>query len=211
MTQKLEGYKKLSKLSYDDAIAFLLKKYGSAKDDYFKEKSYERFLKGEIKSPAKNPIQRTDEGLYVHHIDEISAPDISNKTFIQLLNYEFDLQKADRLVYCDLVEHLILHFIITREATGAQGQGGVVNFLAPEYIVWYIDGTKPKADNPRSVWKLNCYKKSFLSKEEATELLDFLLSNSTINYEDVRIDEFRAIIRKIASYKSEQDIKDQWS
>lgn len=40
---KLTEYKQLLSKNYDKAVEFLLKKYGTAEDDYFNEKSYERF------------------------------------------------------------------------------------------------------------------------------------------------------------------------
>lgn len=60
----------LSKFNYDEAVEFLLQKYGSAQDDYFRENSYQRFLKKEIKNITKGKFSRTSEGLYCHHIDE---------------------------------------------------------------------------------------------------------------------------------------------
>ena len=63
-------YLELLNRDYSNAVSFLLEKYGVATDDYFKEKSYERFFEGKIKSIGKGKISRTSEGLYCHHIDE---------------------------------------------------------------------------------------------------------------------------------------------
>lgn len=51
-----EGYNYLLSISYDEAVEFLLHKYGPAQDDYFREKSYERFFKNEIKKNHKREI-----------------------------------------------------------------------------------------------------------------------------------------------------------
>lgn len=39
------GYDSLLNMSYEEAIHYLLNKYGEVSDDYFKEKSYARFLR----------------------------------------------------------------------------------------------------------------------------------------------------------------------
>ncbi len=50
---------------------------------------------------------RTPEGLLCHHIDEDKASVLSNPRFAK--DYPFSYQKRERLVYCDYVEHLLLH------------------------------------------------------------------------------------------------------
>ncbi|WP_416150245.1 hypothetical protein ACM26V_04455 [Salipaludibacillus sp. HK11] len=37
-------YKGLLSKTYDEVVEFLLQKYGSAQDDYFREKSYQKFM-----------------------------------------------------------------------------------------------------------------------------------------------------------------------
>lgn len=49
MNKKLSNYLNLLQLSYDDAVGFLLKKYGPVKNNYFKEKSYKRLNEGSHK------------------------------------------------------------------------------------------------------------------------------------------------------------------
>src|SRR5690625_6454906 len=85
--------------TYDKTIDLLLQKYGPAQDDYFREKSYQKFMNGEIKSISKGKISRTNEGLYCHHIDEIKELNIANPLFIKRKNIPFEYQKKDRLVY----------------------------------------------------------------------------------------------------------------
>ena len=57
-------YLDLQSKTYAEAVDFLLQKYGPAQDDYFREKSYQRFMNREIKSISKGKISRTHEGLY---------------------------------------------------------------------------------------------------------------------------------------------------
>lgn len=186
MIAKTEAYYQLLNLSYDGAVNFLLNKYGPSKDNYFKEKSYNRFLKKEIKSIAKGKYSRTSEGLYCHHIDENEFENLSNAFFISEYKYPFDLQKKERLVYCDLFEHLILHALIARETNGKFGIPGYDVYLYPMVIEWYIGGVKPQGKE----WMMNCYNRSFLNPDETKKLLiminsvlpQFLQKNGTIRY-----------------------------
>ena len=121
-------YKKMLGSSYADIVKYLLKKYGVAKHDYFKDTA----------CTTKNPlVSRTSEGLYCHHIDEDKAIMLSNDAYAAAT--PFDYQKADRLVYCNLLEHLILHIKIAAEPRNADanenelpGIGGAVNFICKE-------------------------------------------------------------------------------
>lgn len=159
---------KLLSMNYRDAVQFLLRKYGVATVPYFPQKSYDKFLSGINKTLTKSSkVTRTKEGLYCHHIAEINYIMLSNSDFIKFFNYPFELQEKDMLVYCNLVEHSILHTLISREATGAQGQGGYWNFIRPMIIDWYID---ENILNPE--WMKLCYKASYLTKEEATNFIN---------------------------------------
>ena len=104
-------------MSYDRYVAHLLNKYGAAKYDYFCNESCK----------SKNSkISRTQEGLFCHHIDEnkeilLSTPEIARQR-------PFEYQKANRLVYANYLEHLLLHIKIVegdKENRGV-GLGGVI-------------------------------------------------------------------------------------
>lgn len=121
-------YKKLMKMSYQELVQFLLKKYGPAKHDYF---ANERCISKNSK------ISRTNEGLFCHHIDEDKAIMLSTDKYAA--QNPFRYQKADRLVYCNLLEHFLLHILITEEPRNknaneneAQGIGGAVNFISKQ-------------------------------------------------------------------------------
>ncbi|GFH40943.1 hypothetical protein [Pseudolactococcus insecticola] len=162
-----EYYKELLNNSYSEVVEFLLEKYGEAQDDYFREKSYQKFLNGKIKSITKGKISRTGEGLYCHHIDENKFLNIGNTMFIKEYSIPFDSQKRDRLVYCDLIEHCILHVLISVETNGEYGLPGFEVFLKPMVKEWYIDEYIPQLK-----WQRNCYDKSFLKIQETIELLE---------------------------------------
>ena len=120
-------------MTYSELVEYLLKKYGPAKYDYFCTESCK----------SKNSkVSRTSEGLYCHHIDEDKAIMLSNDKFSP--NNPFEYQKADRLVYCNALEHLILHVKIVEEPKNKdankmelQGIGGAVNFLCPQINDYY--------------------------------------------------------------------------
>lgn len=118
-------YEKLLLSTYVDDIKVLLNKYGPAKHDYFKDTG----------CTQKNKlVSRTAEGLHCHHIDEDKAIMLSHPEYAQ--KNPFDYQKADRLVYCNLLEHFLLHVKIAEEPRNeeanlgeAPGIGGAVNYI----------------------------------------------------------------------------------
>lgn len=140
---KYNSYLELLLKTYDEAVIFLLQKYGPAQDDYFREKSYKRFLNGEVKSIAKGKTTRTTEGLYCHHIDENKWLKISDKYFVEKHKIPFESQRKDRLVYCDLIEHSILHVLIAKETSVEFGYPGFTAYLRPDIEVWYLDKNVP--------------------------------------------------------------------
>ncbi len=102
------------KMSYIDLVAHLIAKYGPANGNYF--------LTETCKS-KNNKITRGNEGLFCHHIDENKAIKLSKPEFA--VKHPFAYQKAERLVYCDILEHLILHIKIMEEPKGKSvGSGG---------------------------------------------------------------------------------------
>ena len=120
-------YESLLNTSYTDTVKYFLKKYGVAKHNYFKDTN----------CTTKNPqVTRTSEGLYCHHIDEDKAIMLSNDKFAAA--NPFDYQKANRLVYCNLLEHLLLHVKIAENPnTQANenelpGIGGAINFICKD-------------------------------------------------------------------------------
>lgn len=103
LTSSAEYTEELS-MSYLQLVNHLLKKYGKAKGDYF--------LRETCVSPNQK-IKRAGEGLYIHHIDEDRAIMLSDPAYAQ--KNPFAYQKAERLVYCNILEHLILHIKIVEE------------------------------------------------------------------------------------------------
>jgi hypothetical protein len=164
----LVEYKSLLEYRYEDAVEHLLRKYGEATDDYFKEKSYERLLKGEIKTTARGKISRTSEGLYCHHIDEYVEENLSNTKYVVENQSSFKYQKKERLVYCNLGEHLILHALISRETNGNFGFKG---YMTEKDLIfdWYI---KDDRRAPKPNWMKICREVGFLNVDDAQILLE---------------------------------------
>ncbi|WP_206613204.1 hypothetical protein [Latilactobacillus curvatus] len=164
---KLNYYLSLTKMSYEDVVNKLIIKYGAVNDDYFRKASYERFLKNEIKHITKGKYAKGNEGLYTHHVAEIRALDLSNENVIKHFRPLFDYQKKENLVYADLVEHLILHALITKETNGEFGLPGYSAYLRPIMVEWYVDGKVPKPE-----WMKKCLQRASLSSSDVTQLLD---------------------------------------
>lgn len=185
------NYASFLQKSYSQYVEFLLSKYGLGLDDYYSKDSYDRFLSGEIKTPSKKrKVSRTIDGLYCHHIDEDKQIMISTPAAILRFNIPYSYQTKDRLVYCNLIEHAILHILIATEHRDGinnmlVGIGGYVNFIRPELIDWFIYGNIPSSDNNRNLWRYHCYEAVKMPKSDFDDLLfsmdDYLLHNYSID------------------------------
>ena len=160
-------YEFLLTLSYEEATQYLINKHGAVSDDYFRESSYERFLKGEIKSITKGKYSKISEGLYCHHIDENKYLNMSKLPVIKRYKYPFESQKKERLTYCDLFEHLILHALIIKETKGTYGVSGYKGYLYPDAEDWYVKNNEPTLE-----WVRVCKNHAFLAQNDAKELLN---------------------------------------
>lgn len=138
-------YQKIMKMSYDELVQYLINKYGPAQYDYFTN---------EYCTVRNKKVTRTAEGLFCHHIDEDKAILLSNDKFAAKNPFEY--QKADRLVYCNLLEHFLLHILIAEEPKNKNanqfempGIGGAANFICQELNDLY-NGYEYKLQ-----WKIN--------------------------------------------------------
>lgn len=118
---------KILTLNYEDVCNYLKNKYGYLKKDYFSDETMTKKTQG---------ITRGKEGLYIHHIDEDKAILLSTPEWAQKSLFAY--QKADRLVYCNLLEHLVLHIKIfeyphsNKNSDINVGVGGIFAFIVPE-------------------------------------------------------------------------------
>lgn len=192
---KLIEYKQLLAKNYEKAVEYLLGKYGEPKDDYFRENSYNRFFRGEIKTITKGKFSRSVDGLECHHIDEDKYLNMTNFEFIKEQNIPFELQKKEKLVYADVIEHAILHVLIAKETALNFGYPGYVVFLEPKIAEWYVDKDIPQ----KSKHHISCYHKAYVKPEEAIELIrimDGILSVESEKIEQKRIGKIKNLIEE---------------
>ena len=91
-------------MNYEMLVGYLKEKYGAAKCDYFTNATC---------NTRSKRITRTKEGLFCHHIDEDKGYNLGDSNFANEQPYEY--QKAERLVYCNYLEHLLLHIRIGKD------------------------------------------------------------------------------------------------
>lgn len=140
----LAEYEKVKNLTYLEYCDYLQNKYGIGLSDYM------------TKSWNKNQkCTRTKEGLIAHHKYEDHAIMLSTKEYA--MQNPFEWQLAQNIVYCDYLEHLLLHILICEYPAEDQnefeavGIGGVMNFIIPELNDFY-SGWKTNQS-----WRLNCH------------------------------------------------------
>lgn len=141
---KSDEYEKVKDFTYLEYCDYLQNKYGIGLCDYMTQ-SWNKNSK----------ISRTKEGLVAHHKYEDHAIMLSNKEYA--MKNPFEWQLAENIVYCDYLEHLLLHILICeypaidRNMFEAVGIGGVINYIVPElndvYSGWQTGKT----------WQKNCY------------------------------------------------------
>lgn len=99
----MDDIERMLELDYYDCVNILRRKYGDVADDYF----YREPFTGNLYE--NKDIKRTWNGLKIHHIDEDKEHNLSkHDSWLSFPEY----QKADRLIYCNLTEHLLLHIKI---------------------------------------------------------------------------------------------------
>ena len=140
----LAEYEKVKSFTYLDYCNYLQQKYGIGLSDYM-TKSFNKNSK----------CSRTKDGLLSHHKYEDHAIMLSTKEFA--MKNPFEWQRAENIVYCDYLEHLLLHILICespskdRNRLEAVGIGGVINFIVPElndvFSGW----------ETREGWRKNCH------------------------------------------------------
>lgn len=134
-----QEYFKCSTMTYREYCKYLQDKYGIPKNSYYNEQY----------NKNRNENSRTSEGLVIHHICEDIKPNLSNKEVAK--SCDFSYQLPENLCYCDYLEHLFLHILITEypneETDDVVGIGGSANYLIPglnNLFSGYIPEQPPK-------------------------------------------------------------------
>lgn len=140
----IQEYKRVKNYTYLEYCDYLQQKYGAGLCDYMRP------------NWTKNQkVTRTKEGLYVHHKFEDHAIMLGNPEYASKNPYEW--QKKENLVYCNLLEHLLLHQLICeypaedKNDNEQVGIGGVVNFIVPELNDVYSGWVSKQS------WQQNCH------------------------------------------------------
>ena len=138
-----------SKMNYYSLCDYLQLKYGVPQDSYFINE----------KCISTNPkIKRGKEGLFIHHKMEDRCPKLSSK--LEASFSPFIYQQPENLVYCNYIEHLLLHYLIlTTRSKEAQkvneelstklntnvivSYGGIYTFLLPKLEEYFIYNKTP--------------------------------------------------------------------
>lgn len=164
----IEEYNLVKKYNYLQYCEYLKNKYGIPVADYF-TKNWNKIRR----------ISRTKDGLFLHHVFEDHAIMLSTPIFAKMNPIEW--QKAENLVYCDYLEHLLLHILICenpsdeQNAKQAVGIGGAINFIIPELNDVYSGFVSGMP------WKQNCFEK-IINDKEVYLLLVKRLKNNCKNY-----------------------------
>lgn len=139
-------------MTYLELVDHLLNKYGHAQCDYFLSE----------KCTSKNKkVTRTSEGLLCHHIDENICDDLSEPS--QAASHSFEYQKAGRLVYCNYIEHLLLHIQIGKdrywEKYAALETPSQLSYFLTSGVVYLCRDINELYDSQgcSTAWKNRCY------------------------------------------------------
>ena len=90
------------RMTYEELCKYLQGKYGIAKVNYFPNE--------ECRARNKK-VSRTNEGLFCHHIyEKFGGSNLCHPSMARQYPYEY--QKRENLVYCNYLEHLLLHLKI---------------------------------------------------------------------------------------------------
>ena len=159
---------RLRKFKYSDLCIYLKNKYGTVSGSYF--------INHNCKTKNEK-IKRTSEGLFIHHVYESKAIMLSHSEYA--IKFPFEWQEGANLVYCNYLEHLLLHVAIVKEflkteakkTKMAVGIGGLINYIIPE-IIDYINGYDYARD----------YMKKALSVIDGNEMLFIEIIENLENY-----------------------------
>ena len=161
-------YENVKKLSYFQYCDYLQNKYGIGWYPYMT-----------VSWNKNNRASRTTEGLVAHHKFEDRAIMLSHKEWAMKHPYEW--QMPQNLIYCDYLEHLLLHILIcensleNKDVPTGVGIGGIINYLVPELNDFY-SGCEPKPE-----WKKTCLDKVKVDKNVYLALLKRFKENCKEN------------------------------
>ena len=160
---KMEEFEAVKGMTYEAYCDCLQAKYGIGRADYM-TKSFNKNQK----------VSRTSEGLVAHHKAEDKMIMLSKKDIAETCPYEW--QQKENIVYCDYLEHLLLHVLICKYPSQDRipladvGIGGVIDFIVPELNDLYSGWVSDQA------WRVNCHNRVIEDKDVYLEILKMFIS-----------------------------------
>lgn len=154
----MKEYLAVKEYTYLEYCDYLQNKYGIGLDDYM-TKSFN----------PKPKCKRTKDGLIAHHKKEDTMILLSNKSIAQLCPFEWQLK--ENIIYCDYLEHLLLHILICKYPSDEKvdlvkvGFHGVVDCIVPELNDLYSGW------ETRQAWRKVCHDKVRNDKEVYMKIL----------------------------------------
>ncbi len=145
---KVEYSKELN-MKYSELCTYLQNKYGMAVGDYYHTP--------ECKTRNRK-VTRTGEGLFCHHIMEDRYGNLGNE---HIAKYRpFEAQKKENLVYCNYMEHLILHLKINANSRSSFECPSDINLFFNSLGYFWIASDMHelyKNNGSTQMWRNNCY------------------------------------------------------
>lgn len=168
-------------MPYDELQNYLLNKYGGAEYDYFHTP--------ECKSKNRK-VTRTGEGLYCHHMDEDKGGNLGDPQKARMQPFEW--QKKERLVYCNILEHLILHIKIAvlRQKKSLCTPSDIPLFFSTGGIFPICETLNDMFMNNGSEvpWQNRCFKEVRENYEDYIALIKLIMSYINANYSGKQTD-----------------------
>lgn len=135
----IEEYDKVKDMTYLQYCDYLQDKYGMSPINYCKSNFHKN-----------NNVTRTKWGLFVHHKYENHAILLSVPGWMENNPYEYQLK--ENLVYCNFLEHLFLHILITEypepddpeEIVGSGGVHLIMSNLIDFWSFYFLPGLVEK-------------------------------------------------------------------
>lgn len=126
----INEYQNVKDFSYEEYCKYLNKKYGAVPRKY---------------GSSKN--KRPEDGLFIHHVREDEVASLSNRKIALANNPVY--QEPENLVYCNYLEHLLLHIIIGEDTAGTKNLGlnGPFIFIVPALKNYFEKGWKNEKIN----------------------------------------------------------------
>lgn len=113
----IKEYNEIKDLKYYEYVDYLQNKYGKPNKPYFKLDDEMNWVTKRVSDKIfldkETSISRLKDGLVIHHVKEDKYYELSDK--YRACFYHWINQSPCNLVYCDLLEHLLLHIMINEE------------------------------------------------------------------------------------------------